>query len=103
MRGDEICDVAVNRFAGTLFHLIFFTTELRTAPSLMKGRITFGLICAAVLAFACGPRAGTGDVASGTRAARAKIPAGGPALVSPLDDVVKDGVAHGSQVTHAGP
>ena len=67
----------------------------------MKGRITFGLICAAVLAFACGPRTSTGDV-SATRAARAKNPAGGPALVSSLDVVVKNGVALGFKVTNAG-
>jgi hypothetical protein len=59
----------------------------------MKGRITFGLLCAAVLAFACGPRASTGDSAGAIRTSRARSSApNGPALVSTLDVVVKNGV-----------
>ncbi len=68
----------------------------------MKGRITFGLICAAVLAFACGPRPSTGDGANATHAARAKIPANGPTLVSTLDVKVKNGVALVFKVMNAG-
>ena len=69
----------------------------------MKGRITFGLICAAVLAFACGPRPSTGDAANGTHASRAKAaPANGPALVSTLNVVVKNGVAMAFKVVNSG-
>jgi hypothetical protein len=75
----------------------------------MKGRITFGLLCAAVLAFACGPRASTGDSAgairtshtSHTSRARSSAP-NGPALVSALDIVVKNGVAMDFRVMNAG-
>jgi len=60
----------------------------------MKGRITFGLLCAAVLAFACGPRASTSDSANAVRATRAKTNSQtGPALVSSLAVTVKNGVA----------
>lgn len=72
----------------------------------MKGRITFGLLCAAVLAFACGPRASTGDSAGAirtSRTSRARLSApNGPALVSRLDVVVKNGVAMDFRVMNAG-
>ena len=69
----------------------------------MKGRITFGLLCAAVLAFACGPRASTGDSAGAIRTSRARSSApNGPALVSTLNVVVKNGVAMDFHVTNAG-
>ena len=69
----------------------------------MKGRITFGLLCAAVLAFACGPRASTGDSAGAIRTSRARssVP-NGPALVSRLVVVVKNGVAMDFRVMNAG-
>ena len=60
----------------------------------MKGRIIFGFMCAAVLAFACGPRPATGDTAGSVRAAHARSAAqSGPALVSTLAVVVKKGVS----------
>ena len=69
----------------------------------MKGRITFGLLCAAVLAFACGPRASTGDSAGAIRTSRAHASApNGPTLVSTLDVVVKNGVAMDFRVMNAG-
>ena len=69
----------------------------------MKGRITFGLLCAAVLAFACGPRASTGDSAGAIRTSRARSSApNGPALVSRLVVVVKNGVAMDFRVMNAG-
>jgi len=69
----------------------------------MKGRITFGLLCAAVLAFACGPRASTGDSAGAIRTSRARSSApNGPALVSTLHIVVKNGVAMDFRVMNAG-
>src|ERR1019366_3136627 len=69
----------------------------------MKGRITFGLLCAAVLAFACGPRASTGDSAGAIRTSRARSSApNGPALVSTLHIVVKNGVAMDFHVMNAG-
>lgn len=68
----------------------------------MKGRITFGLLCAAVLAFACGPRASTGDSAGAVHATRARAATNGPALVSSLDVRVKDGVALQFHVVNAG-
>ena len=68
----------------------------------MKGRITFGLLCAAVLAFACGPRASTGDSAGAVHASRARAATTGPALVSSLDVHVKDGVAMAFRVVNAG-
>src|ERR1035437_4390133 len=69
----------------------------------MKGRITFGLLCAAVLAFACGPRASTGDSAGTIRTPRARSSApNGSALVSRLVIVVKNGVAMDFRVMNAG-
>src|ERR1035437_4486751 len=69
----------------------------------MKGRITFGLLCAAVLAFACGPRASTGDSAGAIHSSRARSSApNGPALVSRLVVVVKNGVAMDFRVLNAG-
>lgn len=69
----------------------------------MKGRITFGLLCAAVLAFACSPRASTGDSAGAVRATRAqKTSSNGPALVSTLAVSVKNGVAMAFRVVNAG-
>src|ERR1035437_2976905 len=72
----------------------------------MKGRITFRLLCAAVLAFACGPSASTGDSAgairtSRTSRARSSAP-NGPALVSRLVVVVKNGVSMDFRVMNAG-
>ena len=67
----------------------------------MKGRITFGLICVAVLAFACGPRPTTGDPASAVHASLARS-SNGPALVSTLAVVVKNGVAMNFKVVNAG-
>ena len=69
----------------------------------MKGRIIFGLICAAVLVFACGPRPTTGEVASTTRAPRARSSAShGPPLVSTLGVVVKNGVKMNFRVMNEG-
>jgi hypothetical protein len=69
----------------------------------MKGRITFGLLSAAVLAFACGPRASTGDSVGVVRATRARAgSANGPALVSTLAVSVKKGVAMDFRVVNAG-
>jgi hypothetical protein len=68
----------------------------------MKGRITFGLLCAAVLAFACGPRASTGDSAGAVHASRARAATNGPVLVSSLDVHVKNGVAMAFHVVNAG-
>jgi hypothetical protein len=69
----------------------------------MKGRLTFGLLSAAVLAFACGPRASTGDSAGAVRATRARAASQhGPALVSTLAVVVKNGVAMDFRVVNAG-
>ncbi len=67
----------------------------------MKGRITFGLLSAAVLAFACGPRASTGDTAGVIHTSRAKIQ-NGPALVSTLAVTVKNGVALNFRVMNTG-
>jgi hypothetical protein len=69
----------------------------------MKGRITFGLLCAAVLAFACGPRASTGDSAGGVHASRARAATQtGPALISTLAVTVKNGVALNFRVMNTG-
>jgi hypothetical protein len=69
----------------------------------MKGRIIFGLVCAAVLAFACGPRPSTGESAGVARAARAHASSQtGPALVSSLAVVVKKGVAMSFRVVNEG-
>src|ERR1035437_4489269 len=72
----------------------------------MKGRVTFGLLCAAALAFACGPHASTGDYAGAIRTsrtlrARSSAP-NGPALLSRLDVVVKNGVAMDFRVMNSG-
>jgi hypothetical protein len=67
----------------------------------MKGRITFGLLSAAVLAFACGPRASTGDTAGVIHVSRAKAQSG-PALVSTLAVTVKNGVALNFRVMNTG-
>ena len=67
----------------------------------MKGRITFGLLSAAVLAFACGPRASTGDSAGVIHASRAKTQ-NGPALISTLAVTVKNGVALNFRVMNTG-
>jgi hypothetical protein len=68
----------------------------------MKGRITFGLLSAAVLAFACGPRSSSGDAAGVIRAAHARTSSQkGPALVSTLAIVVKHGVAMDFRVVNA--
>ncbi len=69
----------------------------------MKGRITFGLLVAAVLAFACGPRPGSGDPVAAVHAPHAKSSAQpGPSLVSSLAVVVKNGVAMDFRVVNAG-
>lgn len=69
----------------------------------MKGRIVFGLICAAVLVFACGPRPGSVDAAGSIRTSRAHSPPqSGPALVSTLAVTVKNGVAMDFRVVNAG-
>ena len=69
----------------------------------MRGRIIFGLVCVAVLAIACGPHPSTGDAAGTVRASHARTSAqGGPALVSTLAVVVKNGVAMDFRVVNAG-
>ena len=69
----------------------------------MKGRITLGLLSAAVLVFACGPRMGTGDGAVAVRGAHTRSSAqSGPALVSSLAVKVKDGVDMDFRVMNAG-
>ena len=69
----------------------------------MKGRIIFGLMCAAVLAFACGPRPSTGEAAGTIRASHARTASqNGPALISSLAVVVKKGVAMDFRVVNAG-
>lgn len=69
----------------------------------MKGRITFSLLCAAVLALACGPRSSSGDAAGAIRTPRARSSAqGGRALVSTLDVSVRHGVAMAFRVVNAG-
>jgi len=69
----------------------------------MKGRIIFGLMCAAVLAFACGPRPTTGEAAGNgsTASARAASP-NGPALLGSLNVKVKNGVAMDFRVVNLG-
>lgn len=70
----------------------------------MKGRIIFGLMCIAVLAFACGPRPATGDVAGTVRAPHARAASNGPALTSTLAVVDNsNGVALNFRVVNAGP
>lgn len=75
----------------------------------MSRRIIFGLVCAAVLAFACGPRPNTGGaVASAHTAhtahtARARPAAKhAPTLVSTLAVSVKNGVAMDFRVVNEG-
>ena len=69
----------------------------------MKGRITFGLMCVAVLAFACGPRPNTGEVAGNQRASHARSSAtNGPALISTLGVTVKNGVKMDFRVVNEG-
>ena len=68
----------------------------------MKGRITFGLLCAAVLAFACGPRASTGDSAVAIHATHPRAASNAPALVSTLAVSVKNGVAMDFRVVNSG-
>jgi hypothetical protein len=69
----------------------------------MKGRIIFGLMCVAVLAFACGPRPNTGEVAGTVHATRARAAAqNGPALVSTLGVTVKNGVKMDFRVVNEG-
>src|SRR5271155_3962945 len=69
----------------------------------MKGRIIFGLVCAAVLAFACGPRPSTGESTGVARTSRARASSqNGPALVSTLAVVVKKGVAMTFRVVNEG-
>jgi hypothetical protein len=69
----------------------------------MKGRVTFGLLLATALAFACSPRPGTTDsvgVVHGSRV-RAASPSG-PDLRSTLAVVVKNGVVMDFRVVNAG-
>lgn len=69
----------------------------------MKGRIIFGLMCVAVLAFACGPRPNTGEVASNPRGAHARASTtNGPALISTLGVTVKNGVRMDFRVVNEG-
>src|SRR5580700_3984263 len=69
----------------------------------MTGRIIFGLMCAAVLAFACGPRPTTGEASGNgsTASARAASP-NGPVLLGSLDIKVKNGVAMNFRVVNSG-
>ena len=69
----------------------------------MKGRIIFGLMCIAVLAFACGPRPNTGEVAGTSHATHGRsIAPNGPALVSTLGVTVKNGVKMDFRVVNEG-
>ena len=69
----------------------------------MKGRIIFGLMCIAVLAFACGPRPNTGEVAGTSHSSHARsIAPNGPALVSTLGVTVKNGVKMDFRVVNEG-
>jgi len=69
----------------------------------MKGRITFGLLLAVALAFACGPRPSTGDTVGAVRTSHAHSSSqSGPALRSTLAVVVKNGVAMDFRVVNAG-
>ena len=69
----------------------------------MKGRLAFGLLVAAVLAFACGPRISAGDSTGSGRPAHARASSrNGPALVSTLGVIVKAGVALDFRVMNAG-
>jgi hypothetical protein len=69
----------------------------------MKGKITFGLLSVVVLAFACGPRASTGETAGVVHVSRARAAIqSGPALISTLAVTVKNGVALSFRVTNTG-
>jgi hypothetical protein len=69
----------------------------------MKGRIIFGLMCAAVLAFACGPRPSTGEAIRSAHAMRAHAASpNGPPLLGSLEVKVKNGVAMDFRVVNAG-
>jgi len=69
----------------------------------MKGRIIFGLMCVAVLAFACGPRPNTGEVANNPRGAHVRASTtNGPALISTLGVTVKNGVRMDFRVVNEG-
>ena len=69
----------------------------------MKGRIIFGLMCVAVLAFACGPRPNTGDVAGTPHGSHARAnTTSGPALISTLGVTVKNGVKMSFRVVNEG-
>jgi hypothetical protein len=69
----------------------------------MKGRIIFGLMCVAVLAFACGPRPNTAEVAGTARTAHARASAAnGRALTSTLGVTVKNGVKMNFRVVNEG-
>jgi hypothetical protein len=70
----------------------------------MKGRIIFGLMCIAVLAFACGPRPNTGDVSTtAVRTTHARPAAqSGLSLVSTLGVIVKNGVKMDFRVVNEG-
>jgi hypothetical protein len=69
----------------------------------MKGRITFGLLVAVALAFACGPRARSGDVVGAVRTVNPRSSSqSAPALRSTLAVVVKNGVAMDFRVMNAG-
>ena len=60
-------------------------------------------MCVAVLAFACGPRPNTGEVASTARATHARpLAQNGPALVSTLGVTVKNGVKMDFRVVNEG-
>jgi hypothetical protein len=69
----------------------------------MKGRIIFGLVCAAVLAFACGPRPTTGEAVAAMHTTHARAVAQrGHTLVSSLAVSVKNGVAMDFRVVNEG-
>ena len=69
----------------------------------MKGRITFGLIVATALAFACGPRPGSGDAVGAVRTSHARSSSpSAPVLHSTLAIVVKNGVVMDFRVVNAG-
>ena len=60
-------------------------------------------MCVAVLAFACGPRPNTGEVAGTVRTTHARAnSANGPALISTLGVTVKNGVKMNFRVVNEG-
>lgn len=60
-------------------------------------------MCVAVLAFACGPRPNTGEVASNPRGAHVRASTtNGPALISTLGVTVKNGVKMDFRVVNEG-